>query len=97
MNLNALRFLNTAGVIEGLGVGHAFAVESHIAADIVIAVGLLGALMSISKPKLAALLMLIAAIIIPIMLGFWTASLASIFLLFGAIIAFLAGRSSSRA
>ena len=97
MNSKALRLLSTAGVLGGVGVGHAFAAEVPIAVDIVIVAGLLGALMSISKPKLAALLMFTAAIIIAIILGVWTALQASIFLLLGAVVAFLGSRSSSRA
>ena len=58
-------------------------------------VGLAGGILSMPKPKLAALLMLIAAIVIPI--GVQAAAPASALLILGAILAFIASRKSGGA
>lgn len=58
-------------------------------------VGLAGGILSMPKPKLAALLMLVAAIVIPI--GVQAAAPASALLILGAILAFIASRKAGGA
>ena len=98
-----------AGVVGAI-VGFALAAERGLApaadgsepltAAVIIAfaaaiVGLAGGILAMPKPRLAALLMLIAAIVIPI--GVSAAAPATAILLLGAILAFIASRKAGGA